>query len=268
MNKPVSTIVRTVLFFAGWAAVISFTPDGPFSNPAIRRLWWEFAPLAAAALFTVLFVRFIERGRISVPLAPQFFKNTLLGIAAGTLWLGSAVAVLLLTDTMAIHSRNEVAYIWIWILASLLNVAMQELLVRGYLYQLWKHRSNRLAAAAVTTLLFVLMHGGAFEAGIIPVLNVVTMSIFMTLLLEYTGTLIAPVLAHFVWNTAGAVILGGVSLAGDYPNLYNSSFQGSALLSGGGYAIEGSVVVLIINIALITGVLVLNRTAARYIKAT
>ncbi|WP_231574871.1 CPBP family intramembrane glutamic endopeptidase [Paenibacillus sp. FSL R7-0273] len=198
-----------------------------------------------------------------MPLAQHFFRNILLGIAAGALWLGSVVAVLLLTDTMAIHSRNEVNYIWIWILASLLNVAMQELLVRGYLYQLWKRSSNRLAAAAITTLLFVLMHGGAFEAGIIPVLNVVTMSLFMTLLLEYTGTLLAPVLAHFVWNTAGAVILGGVSLAGDYPKLYNSSYHGASLLSGGGYAIEGSVVVLIINIALISGVLVLKRTAAR-----
>ena len=49
---------------------------------------------------------------------------------------------------------------------------MQELLVRGYLYQMIKTKHNIIAATIVSTALFTFMHGGAFEAGIIPVLNV------------------------------------------------------------------------------------------------
>ena len=102
----------------------------------------------------------------------------------------------------------------------------------------------------VTTALFTFMHGGAFEAGIVPVLNVITMSILMTAVLEYTQSLIDPVMMHFIWNGAGGIILGVVSLADDYPHLFTTAFTGNTLLSGGMPKMEGSIVVLTINIAL------------------
>ena len=95
------------------------------------------------------------------------------------------------------------------------------------------------------------MHGGAFEAGIIPVLNVLTMSLLMTIVLEYTHTLLTSILMHFLWNSVGSIILGGVSLAEDYPHLFNTTFSGNALLSGGIYKMEGSIIISFVNIALI-----------------
>ena len=92
---------------------------------------------------------------------------------------------------------------------------------------------------------------GAFEAGLIPVLNVVTMRLLMTVVLAYTESIIAPVIMHAIWNCVGAIIIGCVSLADDYPHLLNISLNGSNILSGGSCKIEGSVVVLIINILLI-----------------
>lgn len=94
---------------------------------------------------------------------------------------------------------------------------MQEVLVRGYLYQMIKNNYNIVAAVIVSTGLFTFAHGGAFEAGILPVLNIITMSLFVTAVLEYTESLIAPIVIHFLWNGVGAIILGGVSLAEDYP---------------------------------------------------
>lgn len=63
---------------------------------------------------------------------------------------------------------------------------MQELLVRGYLYQLLKNKLNVFVAIIMTTLFFIVCHGGVLEAGIIPIANVVTMSIFMIVVMEYT----------------------------------------------------------------------------------
>ncbi|MFT9816345.1 CPBP family intramembrane glutamic endopeptidase [Lysinibacillus sp. NPDC056185] len=259
MKKLISTILKTVIFFIGWAILISFTPDIQTNNQAVLRLWWEFVPLALVVLLSIIFVSVIEKGKIKIPIASRFFKNSLIGVVMGILWLGSVVAVLLLTKTLNIHGQNNIDYIWIWILASLLNVVMQELLMRGYLYQLWKHKYNVIVATFLTTLLFSAMHGGAFEAGIIPVLNVISMSILVTLLLEYTGTIVAPIIVHFTWNTIGAIIFGGVSLASDYPNLLNSTFQGNPLLSGGIYKIEGSIIVLVVNLILITYLFILNK---------
>ena len=114
-----------------------------------------------------------------------------------------------------------------------------------------KQKHNVIAATIVTTTLFTVMHGGAFEAGVIPVLNVVTMSLMMTVVLEYTGSIIAPIIMHAIWNGIGSIILGGVSLADDYPHLLNVTFNGNDILSGGVCKIEGSIVVLVINIFMI-----------------
>lgn len=130
---------------------------------------------------------------------------------------------------------------------------MQEMLVRGYLYQMIKSNGSIAAAIIVSTGLFTFAHGGAFEAGILPVLNVITMSLFMTAVLEYTGSLIAPIVIHFLWNGVGAIILGGVSLAEDYPHLFDMTIHGNPILSGGSCKIEGSIIVLFMNLAFLIG---------------
>ena len=73
----------------------------------------------------------------------------------------------------------------------------------------------------------------------------------MTAVLEYSGSLVAPIIMHFLWNGIGALILSGVSLADDYPSLLITSFSGNEILSGGACKIEGSIFVLIVNIGLI-----------------
>lgn len=259
MKKLIMTILKTILFFMGWAVLIGFAPDIPTSNKAILRLWMEFTPLFVMVVFTVVFVFVLERRNIKISIINNFYKNSFIGFVTGFLWLGSVVSILMVTGSMTTQGKNKVEYLFVWIVASLLNVIMQELLVRGYLYQLFKRNYNVFISGFLTTALFTAMHGGAFKAGFIPVLNIVTMSIFVTILLEYTGTLLAPIIVHFIWNTVGSIILGGVSLASDYPNLLNSVFKGNTLLSGGIYKIEGSIIVLIVNILLIVAFLLLNK---------
>lgn len=171
--------------------------------------------------------------KLRLHLIASQLKSTLIGLGAGFLWLGSTAAVLLLSGTMRFAGRNEIPHmLWLWIVSVLINSAMQELLVRGYLYQMLRANYHTAAAAAATTALFTFLHAGAFEAGLVPVLNVVTMSLLMTAVLEYTQSLLAPTLMHFIWNSIGSVILGGVALAEDYPHLYRTEFTGNVLLSG------------------------------------
>ena len=127
---------------------------------------------------------------------------------------------------------------------------MQELLIRGYIYQLLKTKYDLPAAVIFTTLLFTAMHGGAFEAGAVAVINVVTMSLFASAIYEAEGNIFAPIAAHAVWNLLGALVIGGVSLAKDYPHIYEFTSNGSKLLSGSGYKIEASIIVTMLNIIL------------------
>jgi hypothetical protein len=84
------------------------------------------------------------------------------------------------------------------------------------------------------------------------------MSLLMTAVLEYSGSIIAPIVMHFLWNGIGALILGGVSLADDYPSLLITTFTGNELLSGGVCGIEGSVIVFIVNLVLAALFIFLN----------
>ena len=246
IKKIIVNTVKVLVFFIGWALCVSI---GEIStdDPTLWRFGAEMFPLLWTLLFTVIFL-LIERGRIKIPILHNFARGSLTGLAAGILWIGISAGALLLTGAAEITLGSEMEHLWLWVLSAFINTVMQELLVRGYIYQLLKKEFNTVTAVIVSTALFTFMHSGAFEAGLIPVLNVITMSLFMSALYEKSETIAAPVLAHGVWNIAGAIILGGVSLADDYPSLFSMSSVGNVLLSGGDYKIEGSIVVLALNV--------------------
>lgn len=248
MKKALKNIFKILIFFFAWAICISIGEINS-SEPAVWRFGVELFPLLWTFLFTAIFLC-IERGRVKIPVFHNIAKGSLTGFAAGVLWICISAGILILTGALNITFQNEVEYLWIWIFSAFINTIMQELLARGYIYQLLKKEYSILPAVIVSTALFTFMHAGAFEAGIIPVLNVITMSLFMTALYESTATITAPILAHAVWNIVGALILGGVSLADDYPSIFAMTATGNIWISGGDYKIEGSIVVLFLNILL------------------
>lgn len=256
MKKLTSTLIKTFLFFVGWVILASIIPIPDSENPAIWRWWAEFIPFICVTGISLLFW-FIEKKDISIFPISQTAKNLIIGITAGTFWVMLSFTVMLLCGFLKVESTNDISMLWLWIFSAFINTIMQELLVRGYLYQIIKSNYNIISATIVSTALFTLMHGGAFEAGVIPVLNVLTMSLLMTIVLEYTQSLIAPIIMHFIWNTVGAIVLGCVSLAEDYPNLLEISFSPNELLSGGIYKMEGSIVVFLLNTVLIVFFLLL-----------
>lgn len=250
MKKLLITGAKGIIFFVGWAVLVGLLPVPDSTNDAVWRFWAELIPFLCIAGLSLIFW-LIEKRKIEMHLISRLFRNVCIGFGAGALWLGAAVIILAGLGVMRITAIDAVPMLWLWILSAFINTIMQELLVRGYLYQMIRYNYNAAAAMVVTTALFAFMHGGAFEAGIVSVLNVITMSILMTAVLEYTQSLIAPVIMHFLWNGVGGIILGGVSLADDYPHLFTTVFTGNTLLSGGEPKMEGSIVVLVINISLI-----------------
>lgn len=248
------TVIKFIGFFLGWAILTSILPLPSLKNPALWRLWAEVMPLLAMIFFTFVFW-FIEyktgKKIIQLHLFEHPVRGLLLGVFTGAVWLAVSVVGMYLTKSIHFDGTNTVQFFPVWMLAAFLNVVMQELLVRGYLYQMIKQNHNIVAATIATTALFTALHGGAIEAGIIPVCNVLTMSLLMTIVLEYSGSLIAPTMMHFLWNGIGALVLGGVSLAEDYPSLLRTGFTGNDLLSGGACKLEGSLIVLFVNVILI-----------------
>ncbi len=250
MKKIAITVIKFIGFFLGWAILTSLLPLSSSEEPAVWRLWAEIMPLLGIIAFTFIFW-LIEKKNVKLHLFDNPVKGAALGLITGIVWLIIPVLVMYIAKIIHFAGTNSIYLFPIWVLAAFLNVIMQELLVRGYLYQMIKQKHNIVVAVIVTTILFTALHGGAFEAGIIPVLNVFTMSLLMTVVLEYSGSIIAPTIMHFLWNGIGALVLGGVSLADDYPNLLITTFTGNEILSGGACKIEGSIIVLFVNVILI-----------------
>ncbi len=262
MKKFIIVVAKSFLYFIGWAMLASFIPLPNTEIPAIWRFWAELVPFLCIVGITFLFW-LIERRKTQVFPICHFAKDCVIGILGGAVWLGLTFLIMLFLGVLKVESVNTVSFLWLWIFSVFINTVMQELLVRGYLYQLIKGNYNVVCATIISSALFTFMHGGAFEAGIIPVLNVLSMSLLMTVVLEYTHSLLVPIIMHFFWNAVGAVILGGVSLAEDYPHLFTITFDGSTLLSGGIYKMEGSIVVLILNLILIAVLMFFLRQRAK-----
>lgn len=246
----------------GWAIFASVIPIPDTASAVIWRFWAELIPLLSIIALTLIFW-LIDKRKIRLHLTGKPVYNIILGCVTGANWLGVSIEILSLIKVVHIDSRNQISMLWLWMFSAFLNTIMQEMLVRGYLYQMIKSNYNIVAAVIVSTALFTSAHDGAFEAGILPVLNVITMSLFVTAVLEYTDSLIAPIIIHFLWNGVGAIVLGGVSLAEDYPHLFNMVISGNPILSGGICKIEGSIIVLLMNLILMIGFVIIKRKRHR-----
>ena len=116
--------------FCRVAVAASLLPLPPTKDPAIWRLWAEFIPLLSVIAFTLLFW-LIEKRSISLNLVKAPAKGFLTGAAAGSCWLAAPVLILYAAHSIRFEGVNTVENFPVWVLAALLNVIMQELLVRG-----------------------------------------------------------------------------------------------------------------------------------------
>ena len=266
MKKLVSVSIKAIIFFVGWAICVSVIPIPNTDSAVIWRFWAELIPLVSIIALTLIFW-LIDKRKTRLHLTGKLVNNIILGCGTGATWLGVSVGILAIIGVVHIDGRNQISMLWLWMISAFLNTVMQEMLVRGYLYQMLKSNYNIGIAVIVSTGLFTFAHGGAFEAGILPVLNVITMSLFVTAVLEYTDSLIAPIVIHFLWNGVGAIILGGVSLAEDYPHLFNMIISGNSILSGGSCKIEGSIIVLLMNLIFMVGFIMANKKKGKIYKS-
>ncbi|MDR2656781.1 MAG: CPBP family intramembrane metalloprotease [Oscillospiraceae bacterium] len=254
-------LLKTVGFYAGWAIGIAATSSAfGITHPPTWRLLAEAGPLAAIVLVTYLFWQLIEKRRLDLPFSRNWPRDALIGTAVGAAWVGGVVALLAVFGWFTVAGRNAVSYAPVWLLALLLNTIMQEMLVRGYIFSLIEREYNPIAASVATSVLFTLFHAGAFEAGAVAVTNVFTMSLFMSALRIRFGGLLIPVLAHFIWNGAGGILMNGVQLASDYPSMFDIALMGPTLFSGGLYKLEGGLFVALLNAA---GILLFTLTLTR-----
>ena len=134
MKKVLSVSIKTIIFFVGWAICVSVIPIPDTASAVIWRFWAELIPLLSVIAITLIFW-LADQKKIRLHLTGKPVYNIILGGVTGTIWLGASVGILSILGVVQIEGKNQIAMLWLWLLAAFLNTVMQEMLVRGYLYR-------------------------------------------------------------------------------------------------------------------------------------
>lgn len=249
LKKALVCFLKVIVFIILWIIFVSIIPIPELDNNILFMIFGEGIPFIITILLTLIFCYFEKN--INIKMFNISLKKLFISILIGVVWIISSVIIIYLLGCIKLIQINKINYLLIWGILLFINTIMQELLVRGYIYQILKKNYNIVISTSITTIIFTMMHGGIFQSGIIPLMNVLTMSLLMTVIMEYSKSLIAPIIIHFIWNFIGGIILSGVLISDIYPHIFDLQFIGNKIVSGGEYRLEGSIIVLILNILLI-----------------
>jgi len=150
-----------------------------------------------------------------------------------------------------LHGADVIRWGFAWFVAFMLVGLAEEYLLRGYALYTLADGIGFWPAAIVLGVLFGLGHAGNPGETRIGVIATVVFAIFASVTLRVTGDLWLAVGAHAGWDWAQSFFYGvsdsGLTARG---HLLNPSFHGPVWLTGGSVGPEGSVVTLILWIAM------------------
>jgi uncharacterized protein len=197
----------------------------------------------------------IERrkfGQYGLPRQSAFGKDFWIGAVAGFLAISAALLGIFMLhgfrlNGLAIHGGTIVSSLAIWAVTFMLVGLAEEFSFRGYLQYTLTTGMGFWPSAIVLSLLFGAVHAtnsGETKSGLA---SVVLFGLLFCLFLRRTGNLWWAVGFHAGWDW-GQTFFYGVPDSGltPYHNLFNSSFNGSAWLTGGSVGPEASVMTPIV----------------------
>lgn len=260
------SILLFLLFFAAWILLLAVAGSptdalvsATHATPAGARLIYEVVPLLTVVIPTVV-LGLVFRRYAGIPTLSRARRegiDTAVGIGLGVVLFAASAGVLWALGSLSVSGvATWDGSLPIWVLALTLNAAFQEYLVHGWGFDVLDRGCGPVAATIITTVVFTLLHPGAFEVGPLAVACIAAFGVLIALLRLVSGGLLAPTLIHAVWNVLGGIGLGLVTLADDYPHVLNGALSGSPLLASG-MGLESSLTTLVILLATSAVLLVL-----------
>lgn len=245
MKNLIISIFKTFLFFDLSLIVINIIPEVSGESAGVSALLNAIIGLSVVLALTLVFLLFVEKRKISVP-----FKKPISGVFKG-IFFGTFPPVIVLAfaaffNKFKFTPENDIKKIGLWWLVLLVNCIMTELLLRGYLFSLYKKHFGLTFSVIATTLLFCSLDLSIFSGSKIYIANIILFNILLCFILNSSKSILAPVIARFTFLAINTILLGCKYPLGGYTSVYKITFSGNILLNGGKYGIMGSVLMLII----------------------
>lgn len=219
--------------------------------------FFEFLPFLGLFFGHLILIKFFEKSGLSfIRLTKhKFIPKVLIGLFFGLFWLLITVIPIYFVGQGNISKEFSLNanQLMIYFLILFINSSMQELLVHGYLFSLLQNKYSKVTALIVTSLLFLLLHPGAINAGLIASFNVFGAGFIFGLIIICFDSLLSATFTHTIWNYFGAVWFGLIPLD-NYPTMKLIKVTGDQIFIGDKNGMETSLTVtitIVIVIALI-----------------
>lgn len=207
------------------AAVLAFGYMARPGRSAATALDLFFGFAAYAGTFAAVWLAVVTiRGRrpADMGLRPCSLRLRWAGALLGLAWVGAASLFYAATgqwDTAMSGGRNlirpflqdGISFVLLMVLAGPVAAFVEETVFRGLLYGWLRRKTGVAISALVSSLLFTAAHFYVYSAGLVFVAEMITLSIALALLFEYSRSLWPGILCHAANNLA---VLGLYLIAG------------------------------------------------------
>lgn len=251
-----------VLIFAfGVAAQVVVYPQLAHAFPA-ARVALKVAALLLTAIVSLaglrLGVRLVERRAAEEISARGAVRWGLGGLAVGLGLFCLVVGLLMQIGVARIGRYSGLGAAPLMFILSLGAAVWEEVVFRGALYQAIERLAGRGAALLVSAGVFGLLHAFNHGATVTSTLAIaVEAGLLLGLAFAFGRTLWFPIGIHLGWNFCEGGVFGTAVSGGTAQGVFPIALRGPALLTGGAFGPEASLVAMLASLAL-SGLLVLG----------
>ena len=211
-------------------------------------------------LFTIgLFQKFINKERFtSIGLKFIDYKNDFyMGLVTGTVLICVGFTILTvsgLTSAKVTYFSfyDQIFYFFLFIVVSL----NEEIAIRGYILYNLSRSFNKYIALIISSLVFMMMHLGNPNIGVLPLVNLFIAGIFLGIYRIHKNNLWFPIGAHITWNYLQGPIFGFEVSGNKINSLFEQKLNGHEVLTGGNFGYEGSI---ILTFSLVVSIFLMDR---------
>lgn len=208
-----------------------------------------FGPAVAviAMVAYALYVRAIERRPIQEIQTRTMPAQLIAGIATGAVLFGATMLVLWLLGAAEIAAGQGSSAFLLSLMGSIGIAFAEEILFRAVVFRILSGWLGDLAALAISAALFGLVHAGNPGATVVSSAAIaLEAGILLGTAYMVTRQIWLPIGLHLAWNVTEGGVFGASVSGNEVPGLFSSHFEGDALLTGGAFGPEASVVAVIV----------------------
>lgn len=278
-----SSIILPVVFIIFAALITQFLlaplyfGDPTQASSSSREAFGLYALFGLIILFIFLWVKFFEgRPFYTIGFTKQSaVKKYLFGFSTGVAMNAFIVSVLALSGCIEFGSSNSASTgvnalgsVVVFLFAYIIQGASEEILTRGWMFQVIGARYKPWLGFLISSVLFSLLHMGNNGANILAAINIFLIAVLFSLFVMKDKSIWGACGLHSAWNwTLGNLFGLSVSGTGEKSTLLDLNTTGNELISGGAFGPEASLIltgVLLLIIIFISRQIFINRRTKIY----